>query len=112
MLPALDAIGAAWSACPDRVSIIDRSEWTNLVASAVREGITVTGDSSLRQLSSSQWLDRSVSEAVGVGAVAMRASLLGQWSSPYTLVPRYLKLSAAEEKAVSRTQLKSDSVED
>ena len=79
--------------------IVDAKQWLSLLSQLPR-GAAVSGDPAVfRGNSGLRFLERTVADAVGVGLLALPLAVSGKWSDPMALVPRYLKLSAAEEKA-------------
>lgn len=79
--------------------VIDESEWDQILVSKPA-GLFVAGDRSVfAAVPDSEFLARLSSDAVGVGTLGVHAALKSLWCDPLALVPRYLKASAAEEKA-------------
>ncbi len=100
LLPTIDAIPAAWSAHPETVGVLDDSRWRERLEQRL-EGTGVTGEvKPLREFAELS-VDREC-DAIGVGLLGIRAAVRGEFVDPMVLVPRYLKLSAAEEKAAGQ----------
>ena len=82
--------------------IVDTQQW-QLLLSQLPRGAAVSGDPAVfRGTSGLRFLERTMADAVGVGLIALPLAVSGKWSDPMALVPRYLKPSAAEEKASAR----------
>ena len=96
-----------WTPYPQEVQVVDAQQWTQMLDS-LDEDVFVTGDPVVfRDHPRLRFIDRTVPDAVGVGLLAVRASQLGIFTQPLKLTPRYLRASAAEEKAADkRKQLK------
>ncbi|GAA5507802.1 tRNA (adenosine(37)-N6)-threonylcarbamoyltransferase complex dimerization subunit type 1 TsaB [Novipirellula caenicola] len=104
VLPPLDAIPAAWTPVPSSVEIVSAEQWTTILASLheaqgqpTQE--VVAGDAKPFAKFSGTLLTRCQPDAFGVGLVALRAAKQSIFTDPMALVPRYLRPSAAEEKA-------------
>ena len=88
-----------WSPHPEQIEIVDADQWKQVLA-ATGEGEAVTGDRKVfGQRTDLRFIERKFADAIGVGLLAARASMLGLWCDPLQLTPRYLRPSAAEEKA-------------
>ena len=104
VLPDLDAIPTDWTAHPASVDVISLETWRQW-RTEMPENVYLAGDE--KPLRSKEGVDpasiaaeilsRSC-DAVGVGMLGLRAAILNQSIDPLSLVPRYLKVSAAEEK--------------
>ena len=98
LLPTLDSVPIAWSGHPASVRVIDGLAWRYLRNSLSR-GTPFAGDAK-------PWADRADErlprdcDAVGVGLLGVRAAAIEAFADPLHLVPRYLRMSAAEEKAL------------
>lgn len=91
------SLAQAWTAHPDSVCICEDEQWQQILRSRP-EGITLAGDSLPFGELAEAMLHRPC-DAVGAGLLALRSASCNDWSDPFSLVPRYLKASAAEEKA-------------
>ncbi|GAA4473580.1 tRNA (adenosine(37)-N6)-threonylcarbamoyltransferase complex dimerization subunit type 1 TsaB [Novipirellula rosea] len=99
ILPPLAAIPNPWTPLPQSVEIVSAEEWSTLLASLQASQLTVAGDAKPFAKFSGTLMTRSELDAFGVGLVALRAAELSLFTDPMALVPRYLRPSAAEEKA-------------
>ncbi len=103
LVPAVDSEGggavlpAGWTAHPESVQVCDHDDWQQILRSRPSE-VALAGDSQSFGDLAGKLLDRSC-DAIGVGLVGFRSAIAGQWVDSFQLVPRYLKPSAAEEKA-------------
>lgn len=91
--------------CNHRVEVWPRATWDQQVAEAIESGKTVvSGDRSIvGDDNSPHFADRVETDAVGVGRIASR--LIADQAvlvDAFTLAARYVKPSAAEEKAAAR----------
>ncbi len=94
-----DSQSTNWSTHPDQVQVVDAEQWGQFLR-AVDPGDHVTGDRKVfQQRRDLSFIQRELPDAIGVGLLAARAAILGTWSDPLALVPRYFRPSAAEEKA-------------
>lgn len=104
LLPPIDLIPDDWTAHPTCVRIVSAPEWVQILRNQPPE-LGFAGDS--KPLASRELGDQGSApisrecDAVGVGMLAIRAAIKGSVTDPIRLVPRYLKASAAEEKAES-----------
>lgn len=89
-----------WTSHPRSVGIAEKEEWAEIVERLPAD-VHRCGESKCFEPDTGPFLDRTC-DAVGVGMLGIRAAMLGQWSDPFALTPRYLKPSAAEEKAAAR----------
>lgn len=96
LLPHLEHIPNGWNPHQENVTVMLRETWHQHVMKLPDE-IGLAGDQKLFD-----GLDRrnfaGSCDAIGVGLLAVRAFQLNHTIDPLALVPRYLKLSAAEEK--------------
>ncbi len=97
LLPPLDSIPHAWTAHPGSVTIVSATQWADVLRNRP-PNIDLAGDRKPLGDLQNDRLTRAC-DAVGVGLLAIRAAIMGLNSEPVSLVPRYLKASAAEEKA-------------
>ncbi|WP_182865932.1 tRNA (adenosine(37)-N6)-threonylcarbamoyltransferase complex dimerization subunit type 1 TsaB [Stieleria mannarensis] len=96
--------------CDDRAQVLSRGDWDRRVAETLElSDWVIAGDRSIHSDSAADRVSACEhSDAVGVGLVAaglVAGSALQPpkcFSDPFTLSARYLKPSAAEEKAASR----------
>ncbi|TWU35949.1 tRNA (adenosine(37)-N6)-threonylcarbamoyltransferase complex dimerization subunit type 1 TsaB [Novipirellula artificiosorum] len=101
-LPDLDRLSDRWSAHPKCVKIVGAADWAvdlrqvDLTRVALAGEAKPFGNLAQRRVAASQ------PDAVGVGLLGVRAARLQKWVDPAQLVPRYLRGSAAEEKAASK----------
>jgi tRNA threonylcarbamoyl adenosine modification protein YeaZ len=96
--PAASAV-RRWSCHPAQVQVLDGPQWSRILQD-LDPDVPVTGDRKVfRSCPDQEFVQRRMADAAGVGLLAVRASMLGLWSDPIALVPRYLRPSAAEEKA-------------
>ncbi len=92
-----------WTAHPETVGICEQDEWQKRLRS-LPAGTALAGDSlpfgdlAHRRLR----LPDQTTEAVGVGLLGYRRAICNDWADPFALAPRYLKPSAAEEKAAGQ----------
>ena len=96
LLPQLNRIPEGWAAHPDNVEVVDDDLFLTKVSS-LTEGCSLAGDR--KPFGDDVDLVERSCDAVGVGQMAIRAAAIGDFTDPLAMVPRYLKLSAAEEKA-------------
>ncbi len=96
LLPKFDQIPAGWTAHPSRAEVLSGEQWQEQLQ-RLPAGVGLAGDQKPFASRSDQRIIRPC-DAVGVGLLAIRAFQLGQQTEPLALVPRYLKVSAAEEK--------------
>lgn len=100
LLPNLEKIPQTWTAHPDTVDVLEDHSWQQRLDN--RCGTTgVTGDIQPLARFADLRIDRQC-DAIGVGLLGIRAALRGEFVDALKLVPRYLKLSAAEEKAAAK----------
>lgn len=97
ILPSISEIPADWSAHPDSTEVLSAADFQQRLSTRV-DGLAIAGDEKLfgefvNKLSQHQC------DAVGVGRLGFRASLQGHAVDPIAMVPRYMKVSAAEENA-------------
>ena len=101
LLPPIDAIERRrWldPLAPPGVEVETETQWKATVQQLSAD-IALAGDRKLFGDAAARLVRRRSSDAVGVGLLGLRAALTGQWADPMGLTPRYLKPSAAEEKA-------------
>ena len=77
--------------------IAQAEEWSAQLATRA-DSIAWVGDAQPFGSQASARLSRTC-DAVGVGLLGARLAICNSWADPFALVPRYLKASAAEEKA-------------
>ena len=95
-LPPGGSATRKWAAHPETVGIDEGEAWQRILQGR-RPGQSVAGDASpLGELANDR-CERSC-DAVGVGLLGLRSAICNDWVDPISLVPRYLKPSAAEEK--------------
>jgi tRNA threonylcarbamoyl adenosine modification protein YeaZ len=97
LFPDQNRIPSDWSAHPKTVQVLQREDWDAMLREK-SQTIAVAGDPKPLGARSGELLKRNC-DAVGVGLLAVRAAVAGQFCDPLALVPRYLRASAAEEKA-------------
>ncbi|NNE00727.1 MAG: tRNA (adenosine(37)-N6)-threonylcarbamoyltransferase complex dimerization subunit type 1 TsaB [Pirellulaceae bacterium] len=105
LLPALPDVPAAATGIDgnrsenmeDRVSIVDQEQWLTLLGNLPGSQVCVGDAKMFAKSERAKFQQRQISDAVGVGQLAIRAAMAGAFRDPMTLVPRYLKPSAAEE---------------
>ena len=95
LLPELDQIPQDWTPHPPSVRVIQGPEWQSTLNELPCDR-PVAGDAKPLATRSDSLVDRPC-DAIGVGLLALRAATRNQTIDPLTLVPRYLKPSAAEE---------------
>ena len=108
LLPSIDEIAADWTTHPPTVQVLPEDAWWTMLAEMPAEIRLAGDDKPLHALTADP--NRQISftrverecDAVGVGSLGLRAAILGRFIDPLTLVPRYLKVSAAEEKLIER----------
>lgn len=100
LLPPIDSIPHDWTAHPSCVRIVSASRWAQLLGDQPPD-LDVTGDRKPLRDREHAFVPRDC-DAVGVGLLGIRAAMQGLLTDPVRLVPRYLKASAAEEKAAER----------
>ena len=100
LLPPIAEIPASWTPHPASVSVIGQPQWDERLARRSAE-TAIAGDAKPMGKLSDQRLTRHC-DAIGVGHLGLRAAITGRFVDPVQLIPRYLKLSAAEEKAGDR----------
>ncbi|WP_442510805.1 tRNA (adenosine(37)-N6)-threonylcarbamoyltransferase complex dimerization subunit type 1 TsaB [Novipirellula sp. SH528] len=99
ILPDLTAIPSTWTPCPSSVDIVSGDVWAELLTSADESQVSIAGDSKPFAKYAARLQPRTAVDAFGVGLVALRAARQSMFTDPFALVPRYLRPSAAEEKA-------------
>jgi tRNA threonylcarbamoyl adenosine modification protein YeaZ len=100
LLPPLDSIPDDWTAHPSSVRIVSAPQWVQVLRNRP-PNIDVAGDSKPLDDRENARIRREC-DAVGVGLLAIRAAIKGTLTDPISLVPRYLKPSAAEEKSAEK----------
>ena len=88
-----------WTAHPSSVRVVSAEEWEAILRTRPPK-IGLAGDGKPLKGFETDLLTRQC-DAIGVGHLALRAAIAGIVTNPIGLVPRYLKLSAAEEKAAA-----------
>lgn len=97
LLPSVDSVPADWTAHPPSVKVLSGPEWNQLLGN-LPSHTRFAGDLKPLRDRIHDRLDRDC-DAVGVGLLGIRAAARGAFVDPLGLVPRYLRMSAAEEKA-------------
>ena len=97
LLPDVSAIPKNWTGHPETTQVLSNEAW-NTQLEKKPKSTALTGDLKPLGARSVDALTRGC-DAIGVGLLAIRAATQHQFSDPMTLVPRYLKPSAAEEQA-------------
>lgn len=97
ILPPVDLIPADWTAHSPSVKVLGESQWKSLLGN-LPDQTKFAGDIKILRDLADDRLERDC-DAVGVGLLGIRAAALGAFVDPLRLVPRYLRMSAAEEKA-------------
>jgi tRNA threonylcarbamoyladenosine biosynthesis protein TsaB len=97
LLPPIDEIPQSWTPHPESVELVEDRDWQAMLEQRAGE-TDVAGDPKPLGRFVEAELHRT-SDAIGVGLLGLRAAIRGEFIDPMKLVPRYLKLSAAEEKA-------------
>ncbi|MEM1070223.1 MAG: tRNA (adenosine(37)-N6)-threonylcarbamoyltransferase complex dimerization subunit type 1 TsaB [Planctomycetota bacterium] len=100
LIPPLDAIPEDWSAHPQGVAVQPHLQWESELRGLPRD-TAIAGDAKPLGDRADQAVARRC-DAIGVGMLGIRAAIAGDWTDPMLLVPRYLKPSAAEEKAAEK----------
>jgi tRNA threonylcarbamoyl adenosine modification protein YeaZ len=100
LLPPVDSVPAGWTAHPPSVRVLDRSQWKSMLEGLPAE-TGIAGDPKPLGARADNRLERDC-DAAGVGLLGIRAAAIGAFVDPLRLVPRYLRMSAAEEKAAGR----------
>ncbi len=100
LLPDPSSVPVNWTSHPGTSEMLPEEEWDKQLKEKL-EAIDLTGDQKPLGARSVDALPREC-DAVGVGLLAIRAAAQEQFCDPMQLVPRYLKPSAAEEKANER----------
>ncbi len=101
LLPAAgaDSIPSGWTAYPESVRVLDKDQWQEKRQAI--DGGPMAGDAAPLGDLADRLIVREC-DAVGVGLLGWRAAWAGQWADAFEMVPRYLKPSAAEEKAAEK----------
>jgi tRNA A37 threonylcarbamoyladenosine modification protein TsaB len=99
LLPPLDAVPANWAVGISRARVFSDSQWQTQLRS-LPDGIAFAGDDRPLGEFAANRVQREC-DAVGLGLLGIRAAAIGAFLDPMTLVPRYLRASAAEEKAAA-----------
>jgi len=97
LLPDVSSLNADWTAHPKTIQVLQQHEFEKLLEQKPPQ-IGLAGDETPLNARSPEALNRHC-DAIGVGLLATRAAALQQFTDPMQLVPRYMKPSAAEEKA-------------
>lgn len=100
LLPDPSSIPMNWTSHPETTQMISQEDWDKQLEEKMHT-VALTGDHKPLGARSVDALPRGC-DAVGVGLLAIRAAAQEQFCDPMQLVPRYLKPSAAEEKANER----------
>jgi tRNA threonylcarbamoyl adenosine modification protein YeaZ len=97
LLPEPSSIPLSWTPHPETTQMLPHEDWEKQLEAKLHS-TGVAGDEKPLGARSVEALPREC-DAVGVGLLAIRAAAQQQFCDPMQLVPRYLKPSAAEEKA-------------
>jgi tRNA threonylcarbamoyladenosine biosynthesis protein TsaB len=97
LFPPWDAIPADWTAHPPSTRVLTNSQLKSLVCDLPPQ-TRLVGDIKPVENFSHERIDRQC-DAVGVGLLAIRAAANAAFIDPLSLIPRYFRVSAAEEKA-------------
>ncbi|MFK8114540.1 MAG: tRNA (adenosine(37)-N6)-threonylcarbamoyltransferase complex dimerization subunit type 1 TsaB [Rubripirellula sp.] len=100
LLPSLDCITEHWSPYFETVSVITTPQLQDQLASRPNTQ-AITGDKKPLGDHADAARPRQC-DAIGVGLLALRAALQGLSIDPLLMVPRYMKVSAAEENAAKK----------
>ena len=100
LLPPITEIPSTWTPHPASVQVTGQPQWDEMLVRRSAE-TAIAGDAKPMGDQSDQRLSRRC-DAIGVGHLGLRAAITDQFVDPLQLIPRYLKLSAAEEKAGDR----------
>ncbi len=100
LLPNIEKIPQGWTAQPDTVAVLEDPIWRQRLENR-STSTGVAGDIQPLSGYAELRIDRQC-DAIGVGLLGIRAALRGEFVDALSLVPRYLKLSAAEEKAAAK----------
>lgn len=98
LLTPMESIPANWTAHPLGVRVLSHSAWQAMLRARPASAAIAGDEKPLGELAGSR-IDREC-DAIGVGLLAIRAAAVGAFIDPLKLVPRYLRPSAAEEKAI------------
>jgi tRNA threonylcarbamoyl adenosine modification protein YeaZ len=97
LLPPIQEIPESWTPHPDSVGVISQQHWIDSLDQRSSD-TGIAGDAKPMGSLADQRFSRRC-DAIGVGLLGLRAAIQGLFVDPMQLIPRYLKLSAAEEKA-------------
>ena len=104
-IAAFDANGSSrererWTAHPDSVNIVAGEQWRRILHHR-QPHHSLAGDAlPFGELARERC--EGTCDAIGVGLLGLRSAICNDWVDPISLVPRYLKPSAAEEKLKQR----------
>ena len=99
LLPEFASIPQGWSTHPPNVQVLEMEAWETKLAKLPGD-IGLAGDAQTLGNRVGAALKRQC-DAIGTGLLGFLGAHLGQWVNPLQLAPRYLKPSAAEEKAAA-----------
>ncbi|MDA9858395.1 tRNA (adenosine(37)-N6)-threonylcarbamoyltransferase complex dimerization subunit type 1 TsaB [Rubripirellula sp.] len=99
LLPEFDSIPQGWSTHPPSVHVLQTEAWDTELAN-LPDDVGVAGDAKTLGHRAGAAMKRQC-DAIGTGLLGLLGAHLGQWVNPLQLAPRYLKPSAAEEKAAA-----------
>lgn len=100
LMPELDGLSVGWTAHPATVEVMDLEQW-QLQLDGLPANVDLAGDAKALGSRHASGRPRAC-DAIGVGLLGIRSYQAGLLTEPMDLVPRYLKPSAAEEKAAQR----------
>lgn len=94
----LGSAGAAHDLNSSGVSVVNDSQWQLILQDVQAKDKWYAGDAKVfKSIESPRFFERTKPDAVGVGLLGLTAARNGLWCDPLSLLPRYLKKSAAEE---------------
>lgn len=95
------------------VKLVDTPQWQSILKSINDENKWCTGDAKVfKTIQPTNFVSRTIPDAVGVGLLGMQAAEKQHWCEPITLVPRYIKKSAAEENSAEEKSAKENSAKE
>ena len=95
------------------VKLVDTPQWQSILKSINDENKWCTGDAKVfKTIQPTNFVSRTIPDAVGVGLLGMQAAEKQHWCEPITLVPRYIKKSAAEENSAEEKSAKEKSAKE
>ena len=82
------------------VKLVDTPQWQSILKNINDENQWCTGDEKVfKTIEPTNFVSRTIPDAVGVGLLGIQAAEQQHWCEPISLVPRYIKKSAAEENS-------------